>query len=229
MHSTLLVSLTSVFASTIDDAAAFVERCQCRDLPVSILVAPRIEEWRLKRDRAAQEWLRDCAEQGHSLVLNGFDASVQGRRTEFATLPAHEARLRLRGALRLMDDVGFELDLFAPPRWRMSTGTLQVLPELGFRGGASTKGIYDFQTGDFVRTRNLSVGEGYGSVSWWRSSIVKAARRGAARGNTVRLSISARSLAKPGAERDFFHAIDAATGYGAEPHTYRSILDRSCA
>ncbi|WKD60514.1 hypothetical protein CCICO_02315 [Corynebacterium ciconiae DSM 44920] len=226
MHPTLLVSLSSVCARTLDDAAGFIEQCQHRDLPVSILVAPRVEGWRLKRDRSTQQWLQHCVTQGHCLVLNGFDASVQGRRTEFATLPAHEARLRLRGALRLMGDAGFELDLFAPPRWRMSAGTLAVLPELGFRGGASTKRIYNFGTGGFIRTRNLSVGEGYGTASWWRSSITQAARRGAARGNTIRLSISARSLATTGAQRDFFHAIDAATGYGADLHTYRSILHR---
>ena len=156
------------------------------------------------------------------MLLNGFDQPVQGRRAEFATLEEHEARLRLKGATRQMESLGFDLEMFAPPRWQMSEGTLEVLPDFGFDVAVSTRGIHQLQTGEFVQCRNLSVGEGYGAAKWWRRNIIRAAERGAERGNTIRLSISGRELGQKKVRRDFLAAAGAAAEAGATPSDYRA-------
>lgn len=190
-------------------------------IPVSLLIAPHIDgHWHLAKDPATREWLNEQREARRVLILNGFDKAVQGRRAEFASLEAHEAWLRLRGATRQMDSLGFATKIFAPPRWQMSAGTLEVLPEFGFDLAASTKGLHNLRTGTFVSCRNLSVGEGYGSAGWWRRNIISATARGAKKGNTIRLSISARNLEDSRTRQDFVDAAKAARDLGATPADY---------
>lgn len=148
---------------------------------------------------------------------------MQGRRAEFAALEAHEASLRLKGATRQMRKLGFDLDTFAPPRWRMSEGTLVALQDFDFRLAASTKGIHFLRTGEFEQARNLSVGEGFGAAGWWRRTIIDAAVRNAERGNTVRLSVSGRNLAKKKVRTDFIAAAVAAANEGLKPVNYRDL------
>lgn len=194
-------------------------------IPVSLLVAPHIDgNWRLARDHRTRDWLLAQQEAGRVLILNGFDQAVQGRRSEFANLDAHEARLRLAGATRQMRRIGFETDIFAPPRWRMSPGTLEVLPEFDFALAASTRGLHNLHDGSFQQCRNLSVGEGFGAAKWWRRNVIRAAERGAARGNTIRLSVSGRNLEDRKVSSDFLRAAVAAVGAGASPGDYRSMI-----
>ncbi|WP_306587621.1 hypothetical protein [Corynebacterium cystitidis] len=120
---------------------------------------------------------------------------------------------------------GFETDIFAPPRWRLSTGALQVLPEFGFSKAASTSGLVHLESGRVLEARTLSVGEGYGAAKWWRRSVIKAAERGANRGNSVWLSISGRNLAEKKVARDFIAAAVAAADAGATPSDYQ-LLNR---
>ena len=118
--------------------------------------SPHIDKkWHLAKDDKTRGWLKEQMDAGRGLILNGFDQPVQGRRSEFASLGEHEARLRLKGATRQMSALGFDLDMFAPPRWRMSDGTLKVLDEFGFTVAASTKGIYRIKRGEFSQARNL--------------------------------------------------------------------------
>lgn len=224
MPSRLIVSVSSIFDETLDGVRELVEGCDRHDVPVSLLVAPHIDKrWHLAKDKQTRLWLR--AQLGErAVLLNGFDQAVQGRRAEFANLEEHEARLRLKGATRQMHSLGFDLDMFAPPRWRLSPGTLAVLPEFGFRLAASTRGIHQLETGQFAHCRNLSVGEGYGAAKWWRRNIIKAAARGAERGNTIRLSVSGRELDQKKVRRDFLDAAAAAIDAGAEPADYRAYL-----
>ena len=149
MPGRVLVSISSIFDATLGDVASMVRDLDREGLPVSLLVAPHIDKkWHLAQDKATRSWLTEQI--GHrALMLNGFDQPVQGRRSEFANLGAHEARLRLKGATRQMSALGFDLDMFAPPRWRMSDGTLEVLGEFGFAVAASTKGIYRLKRGEF--------------------------------------------------------------------------------
>lgn len=222
MPGHLLVSISSIFSQTRADAAQLISDLDTEGIPVSLLVAPHIDgNWHLAKDRATKEWLEEQEAAGRLLILNGFDQPVQGRRAEFANLNAHEARLRLKGATRQMKKIGFSSKIFAPPRWRMSPGTLEVLPSFDFRLAVSTRGVHDLRDDDFHQTRNLSFGEGFGAAKWWRRNIVRAAQRSARRGNSVRLSTSARNLSDPKVAHDFLKAVTKAAAAGAKPADYR--------
>lgn len=233
MSAQLLVSISSIFDETRQAAQSVVAELDGQGVPVSLLIAPHIDgSWRLSRDPATLGWVRERIAGGAEWILNGFDQAVQGRRAEFAQLEEHEARLRLRGATRQLDTLGLTTRIFAPPRWRLSPGTLAVLPEFGFDTVASTKGVYLGARGasiseedrwDFVSSRNLSVGEGFGAPGWWRRNIMAAARRGAGRGKVVRLSASARNLCEPKVARDFIGAVCAALEEGAVPVSYGAL------
>lgn len=223
MPGRLLVSISSIFDATLDNVTTMVRDLDREGVAVSLLVAPHIDKkWHLAKDDTTREWLLGQVGQ-RALMLNGFDQPVQGRRSEFANLGAHEARLRLKGATRQMSALGFDLDMFAPPRWHMSDGTLEVLSEFGFAVAASTKGIYRLHRDEFAQARNLSVGEGYGAAKWWRRNVIKAAERGAEKGNTIRLSASGRELDQKKVRRDFLAAAAAAVEAGAEPADYRDF------
>ena len=224
MSRHLLVSVSSIFDETLKDVQKLVSDLERQSIPVSLLVAPHIDKkWHLAKDTATRSWLKEQMDAGRGLILNGFDQAVQGRRAEFANLEAHEAKLRLKGASRQMKKLGFELDTFAPPRWRMSGGTLEALQKFDFRLAASTQGIHFLRTGDVVYARNLSVGEGFGSAGWWRRSIIDAAVRNAKLGNTVRLSVSGRNLSKKKVRNDFVAAALAAADEGLSPANYRDL------
>ncbi|AWB84622.1 DUF2334 domain-containing protein [Corynebacterium liangguodongii] len=225
MPGHVLVSVSSIFDDTLDDVDRLVTELDRAEIPVSLLVAPHIDKkWHLAKDKKTRKWLEAQREVDRALILNGFDQPAQGRRAEFATLAAHEARLRLAGATRQMESLGFTFNIFAPPRWNLSEGTLKVLPDFGFLLVASTKGLHQTDTGMFYQCRNLSVGEGYGAARWWRRNIIRAAERGASRGNIIRLSVSGRELGKKKVRRDFIDAAAAAVDEGAEPADYRSFL-----
>ncbi|MDO5670430.1 MAG: DUF2334 domain-containing protein [Corynebacterium sp.] len=225
MRGRLLVSISSIFTDTRSAVAGMVKNLDAEGIPVSLLVAPHIDgNWHLAKDTKTRDWLAAQQTDGRALILNGFDQAVQGRRSEFATLEAHEARLRVAGATRQMRKIGFDTDMFAPPRWRMSPGTLEVLPEFGFRLAASTRGLHLLDETAFIQCRNLSVGEGFGAAKWWRRNVIKAAQRGAGRGNTIRLSVSGRNLADKKVANDFLKAAVAAVEAGANPADYRAVV-----
>jgi len=228
MHGHLLVSISSIFDDTRKSAARLLEQLNKEGVPVSLLVAPHIDgNWHLAKDPTTKQWLQEQRETGRLLILNGFDQAVQGRRAEFANLDAHEANLRLKGATRQMSKLGFDFDIFAPPRWRMSPGTLEVLPYFDFSLAVSSTGIHDLRTENFHQSRNLSYGEGFGAAKWWRRSIISAAERGANRGNTVRLSVSGRNLAEKKVQHDFMRAIGKAMKAGATPASYSVFMEPS--
>lgn len=225
MSGRLLVSISSIFDQTRKAANVLVNDLKSEGIEVSLLVAPRIDgDWKLAKDKQTRTWLEKQYSQGRELILNGFDQPVQGRRSEFATLERHEARLRLTGAIRQMEQIGFTFAVFVPPRWRMSEGTSEVLPEFDFKVAASGRGLHDLRTGEFLQCRNLSVGEGFGAAKWWRKNVLNAAMRGASRGNTVRLSVSARNLSNPKVARDFRNTAIAALELGAQPRTYMTAI-----
>lgn len=225
MRGHLLVSISSIFNETHKAVADMVASLDGQQIPVSLLVAPHIDgNWHLARDQKVRDWLLAEQESGRAILLNGFDQAVQGRRAEFATLDSHEARLRLKGATRQMSRLGFDTEIFAPPRWRLSEGTLAALPDFGFRLAASTRGLHDLTREEFHQVRNLSVGEGFGQAKWWRRNVIRAAARGAAHGNSIRLSISGRNLLTEKVAEDFLKAANAAVKAGARPADYRTLF-----
>lgn len=225
MHGHLLVSISSIFDDTRKQASNLLRILDAEGIPVSLLIAPHIDgNWHLAKDSKTKGWVKEQADAGRVLILNGFDQAVQGRRAEFANLDEHEAKLRLAGATRQMGKIGFSPTIFAPPRWRMSEGTLKVLPAFGFDVAVSTRGIHELESGKFYQSRNLSYGEGFGAAKWWRRNIIRAAERSAQRGNTVRLSVSGRNLDDRKVVKDFVKAVHKAAAAGAQPADYSSFL-----
>ncbi|ORB31805.1 DUF2334 domain-containing protein [Mycolicibacterium parafortuitum] len=222
MTGQLIVSVSGIGDRTRDDVAAFRAELARRAVPASLLVAPRLKAgYRLDRDAATVEWLAAQRDAGDALVLHGFDAAAtKARRGEFATLPAHEANLRLMAADRILEHLGLRTRLFAAPGWNVSDGVLKVLPRNGFRVLAGWSGITDLVRRDTVRARVLGIGEGFLTEPWWCRSVVLAAERTARRGGVVRVAVSARHLRRPGPRQAMLDAVDLALLHSCEPRVY---------
>lgn len=228
MTGQLIVSLSGIRARTRDDAEEFCAQLDARDVPVSLLVAPRLgADYRLDRDPDTVDWLAARRAAGAAIVLHGFDeAATKKRRGEFAALPAHEANLRLLGADRVMEHLGLRTRLFAAPGWNVSPGTVRALPRNGFRLLAGLHGVTDLVSGQTVRARVIGVGSGFLTAPWWCRMVVATSDRIAHRGGVVRLSVGTGQLAKPGVAAAMLNAVDTALGYGCLPELYRWPVPR---
>ncbi|MGU3652296.1 DUF2334 domain-containing protein [Mycolicibacterium sp. A43C] len=227
MTAELIVSISGIRDRTLAAADEFCEDLDNRGIPVSLLVAPRLKGgYRLEHDPRTVGWLAERRAAGDAIVLHGFDeAATKKRRSEFATLPAHEANLRLLGADRAMEHLGLRTRLFAAPGWTVSDGAVAALPRNGFRLLAGLTGVTDLVRGRTQRTRVLGIGAGFLTEPWWCRTLVLSAERTARRGGTVRLVVSARQLAETGPRRAVLDAIDLALGQGCRPDTYRWEAD----
>jgi predicted deacetylase len=228
----LIVSVSGICERTLDDVTEFCERMNARAVPVSLLVAPRLKGgYRLDRDPATVEWLAGRRSAGDAILLNGYDdAATKKRRGEFATLPAHEANLRLMAADRVLEHLGLRTRLFAPPRWTVSPGTINALPHNGFRLLADLHGITDLVRHTTVRARVLGIGEGFLAEPWWCRMLVLSAERVARRDGIVRVAVAASHLRKPGPLQAMLDAVDLALLQGCEPtvygwRAYQAVLD----
>lgn len=222
MAGQLIVSISGVSDRTIDDVAAFHGQLARRGVPASFLVAPRLKGgYRLDRDPGTVEWLTSRREAGDAIVLHGFDeAATKTRRGEFATLPAHEANLRLMAADRILEHLGLRTRLFAAPGWNVSDGAVTALPRNGFRVMAGLGGITDLVRGTTVRGRVLGIGEGFLTEPWWCRTVVLAAERTARRDGIVRVAVAARHLRRPGPRQAMLDAADLALMHGCTPTVY---------
>lgn len=223
MTGQLLVSVSGISERTLPDVAAFCAHLDGRGVPVSLLVAPRGKRGeRLGEDTETVEWLATRRAGGDAIVLHGFDeAATKRRRGEFATLPAHEANLRLMAADRVMEHFGLRTRLFAAPGWTVSPGTAAALPGRGFRLLAGLTEITDLVRGTAVRSRVLGIGEGFLSEPWWCRTLVLSAERIARRGGIVRVAVAARHLRKPGPQQAMLDVVDLALMHGCRPELYR--------
>lgn len=228
MTGQLIVSVSGIAARTCADAEDFCAQLDARGVPVSLLVAPRLgADYRLDRDPSTVDWLTQRRAGGAAIVLHGFDeAATKNRRSEFATLPSHEANLRLLGADRVLEHVGLRTRLFAAPGWTVSSGTVTALPRNGFRLLAGLHGVTDLVLDRTVRARVVGVGAGFMAAPWWCRMVVATSERIARRGGLVRLSVGARQLSKPGVTAAMLDAVDTALDQGARPETYRWPLAR---
>lgn len=212
MAGQLLVSVSGISDRTLPAVEDFCAQLDARGVRVSFLVAPRLKGgYRLDADPATVEWLTARRDAGDAIVLHGFDeAATKKRRSEFATLPAHEAGLRLMAADRVMEHLGLRTRLFAAPGWTVSSGTVMALPRNGFRLLAGLTEIADLVGGTAVRSRVLGIGEGFLSEPWWCRTLVRSAERTARRDGIVRVAVSARHLRRPGPRQAMFDAVDLA-------------------
>jgi predicted deacetylase len=218
----LIVSVSGISDRTLADVDAFWSQLAARDVPASFLVAPRIKGgYRLDSDAPTVQWLADRRECGDAIVLHGFDeAATKKRRGEFATLPAHEANLRLMAADRVLEHLGLRSRLFAAPGWTVSQGTVTALPRNGFRLLAGLNGITDLARQTTTRARVLGIGEGFLSEPWWCRTLVLSAERTARRAGIVRVAVAARHLRRPGPRQAMLDAVDLALMHRCKPSVY---------
>lgn len=223
MTGQLIVSVSGISDRTRADVNEFCAQLDDRGVPMSFLVAPRLGGgYRLDADDATAEWLRGRRDRGGAIVLHGYDdAATKKRRPEFATLPAHEANLRLTAADRVLEHVGLRTRLFAAPAWAASPGTVAALPRNGFRLLANVDGVTDLVRGATVRARVLGVGGGFISEPWWCRTLVLAAERSARRGGIVRLAITGKQVQRSGPRQAILDAIDLALMHEASPTVYQ--------
>ncbi len=229
MSGKLIVSVSGIRERTLDDVAEFCEKMDARSVPVSLLVAPRLTGgYRLDHDPVTVEWLTRRRAAGDAILLNGYDdAATKKRRGEFATLPAHEANLRLTAADRVLEHLGLRTRLFAAPRWTASPGTATSLPRNGFRLLADLHEITDLVRQTTVRARVLGIGEGFLSEPWWCRMLVLSAERVARRDGVVRVAVAASHLRKTGPLQAMLDAVDLARLQGCEPTVYQWRADQA--
>ncbi|WP_338889647.1 DUF2334 domain-containing protein [Rhodococcus sovatensis] len=225
MSGALIVSVSGIKDDTCENAAEFARELDKRGVALSLLVAPRLKDkYRLTQDESTQDWLRGRRDQGDAIILHGYDqAATKRRRAEFATLPRHEARLRLMAADRVMEQTGLRTRVFAAPRWIASPGAVSALPDAGFRMIAGVTAIHDLESGSHVRGRVLGIGEGFKAEPWWCRALVIGAGRTARRGGLVRLAVSAKQLGRSGPRQAILDAVDLSLYSGATPGVYEHV------
>ncbi len=223
MAGQLIVSVSGISDRTLPEVEAFCGQLASRGVPASFLVAPRIKGgYRLDQDGPTVEWLTERRDRGDAIVLHGFDeAATKKRRGEFATLPAHEANLRLMAADRVLEYLGLRTRLFAAPGWTVSAGTVTALPRNGFRLLAGLSGMTDLVRQTTVRTRVLGIGEGFLAEPWWCRTLVLSAERTARRDGIVRVAVAARHLRRSGPRQAMLDAVDLALMHQCVPAVYQ--------
>ncbi|MGV9680473.1 DUF2334 domain-containing protein [Nocardia sp. NPDC003482] len=222
MRAQLIVSVSGIRDTTREAAMSFAAEMDRREVPLSLLVAPRLKgKYRLTEDPATRDWLRQRRAGGDSIVLHGYDqAATKTRRSEFAALPKHEARLRLMAADRVMERVGLRTRLFAAPRWNASEGALAALPDVGFRLALTLSAVHDLDRGTTQRSWVHGIGEGFRAEPWWCHALVMSAARTARRGGLLRLAVSAAQLSRSAPRQALLDAIDLALFHEAVPDVY---------
>jgi uncharacterized protein len=194
------------------------------------------------------QWVHERRAAGDALVLHGYDHTAApialplvGRRAEFAALPRHEAGLRLVAARRALTALGLRTDVFVPPRFIASPGTVDALREQGFGLLADENGVRFLQepAERLVRSRVLGfrvsgerhpVADDRRSAEAWRCRVLAAeVSRTVRRGGLVRINVRAKDLKRPPRRAAVLAAVDAALRLGATPTTYHLTVAASAA
>lgn len=222
----LIVSISGLTDRTCTTAEGFCAQMDSRAVPVSLLVAPRLGGgYRLDADSGTVEWLTRRRESGAAIVLHGFDeAATKKRRGEFASLPVHEANLRLLAANRVLEHLNLATTMFAVPGWTVSPGTVKALPRNGFQLLAGLHSVTDLVVDRTVRARVVGIGNGFPDGPWWCRLVAATSERIARRGGVVRLTVGARQLREPTAVSALLDAVDVALQYGCSPQVYHRPL-----
>jgi uncharacterized protein len=240
----LLVSLSGIRPATLDACMALTAQLDARAVPVSLLLVPR-----RPGGACVLDWIRERASRGDAILVHGYDHNLDpigcwgshtvarlGRRAEFATLPAHEAGLRLQAAAILLRQLDLPADVFIPPRWLASAGTLRALEQHRYRVCADATAIHDLRLARAYRARVLEFAvleaglfgltPGERTELWWCRAITLGAARTARRGGLVRIAVDATDLARSARRTALLAAVDAALHHGAAPSTYSAITEQ---
>ncbi|MFC4005512.1 DUF2334 domain-containing protein [Prauserella oleivorans] len=214
MDASLLVSLSGVEPRTLDRCADLAAELDARGVPLSMLFTPSAGDG----SRRVTEWMRDRVCRGDAVLLHGYDRRV---RAEFASLRAHEARLRLIAATAALEREGLHTDAFAPPRWRISREGRDALRQHGFTVCAEESAVRDLRRDVAVRSRvHGFTGCRQATETVRCFALVLSAARAARRGGLVRLGVAASDLGRPGRRQAFLDAVDVALEHGACGRTY---------
>jgi uncharacterized protein len=244
-ESQLVVSLSGLThdaPEALDRAIAFTGELETRGVPVSQLLRPA----GVSAGSPLAEWIHERRAAGDALVLHGYDHSAAplavarvGRRAEFAALPRHEAGLRLVAARRALTALGLRTDLFVPPRWLASPGTVDALREQGFGVLADEHGVRFLREETQLRSRVFgfrvsgerhAVADDRRSAEAWRCRVLAAeVTRTMRRGGLVRINVRAKDLKRAPRRAAVLAAVDAALGLGATPTTYHLAAAASAA
>jgi uncharacterized protein len=223
-----MVSLSGINAWTLDRSADLSKELASRGVPFSMLVAPKIGG--ADQPGAVLAWVREQQATGNALIQHGYDHPADPRtrtirrRAEFASLPAHEAKLRLTAAATAMERLNLRTESFAPPRWVASPGTLVALRHKGFTTCADLVGIRDLRAQSVHRGRVQGFGAGERTEPWWCFALVMGAARAARKGHLVRVAVDTTDLARSGPRQALLDAVDIALHHGATPITYPALL-----
>ncbi len=250
MAAQLIVSLSGLSddsPESLHRGAEFTAELDARGVPVSQLFRPRGSAGPTVPDSPLARFLHERRDAGDAVVLHGYDHTADpigywqtsalarvGRRAEFAALPRHEAGLRLTAARRTLTAIGLRTELFVPPRWLASAGTVEALQEQGFGVLADEHGIRILNgpaAGTVVRARVLGfrvsgerrpVADDQKAAESWRGRVLLAeVARTARRAGSVRINVRAKDLRHPARRDAALAAVDAALALGAVPGTYR--------
>lgn len=243
----LIVSLSGLSddaPESLEAAAELAAELDLRAVPLSHLVRPRGPAGIPAPDSQLVRWLHERRAAGDAIVLHGYDHSrdpvaagplsaVRGRRAEFAALPRHEASLRLIAARRTLTELSLRTDLFVPPRWLASAGTVEALVEQGFRMLADESGVRYLRGGpsELIRSRVLGfrgcgerrdLADDRAAAEGWRGRVlVGEVSRMVLRGGMVRMHVRAKDLRRLARRDAVLTAVDTALAFGARANTYR--------
>jgi predicted deacetylase len=247
----LLVSLSGLSdesAESLTRGAEFAAELDARGVPLSQLFRPRGVAGPTPAGSPLARWMHERRALGDVVVLHGYDHTADpigswqpsalarvGRRAEFAALPRHEAALRLIAARRALTAVGLRTDVFVPPRWLASPGTVEALQEQGFGVLADENAVrflHGPDAGSAVRARVLGfrasgerrpLADDRRAAEAWRCRVLAAeVTRTVRRGGLVRINVRAKDLKRAPRLDAVLAAVDAALALGAVPATYRS-------
>jgi predicted deacetylase len=238
-ESHLVVSLSGLThdaPEALDRAVEFTGELDARGVPVSQLFRPA----GVPVGSPLAQWVHERRAAGDALVLHGYDHNAApialprvGRRAEFAALPRHEAGLRLVAARRALTALGLRTDLFVPPRWLASPGTVEALREQGFGVLADEQGVWFLREpgerqlrsrvlGFRVSGERRPVADDRPAAEAWRCRVLAAeVTRTVRRGGLVRINVRAKDLKRPPRPAAVLAAVDAALALGATPTTYQ--------
>lgn len=236
MAARIVVSLSGLTADPagLGRATALVDDLDARGVTVSHLFRPRPRTGTV--DPHVLRWLRERRAAGDEIVLHGFDHTPDpigawqaspvrlGRRAEFAMLPRHEAALRITAARRAARAARLDTDLFVPPRWLASAGTVEALRRAEFVTCADENTVRFLgaaeRTDVVVRARVLGFRDLRGAEQWRARRLVAEAAGVARRGGLVRIALRVKDLYEPGRVTAALAAVDAASARGARSAGY---------
>lgn len=226
MTGSLVVSVSGIDAETLDSLRRLTAESDRRTVPLSLLVAPR----RRTAQGLVLGWVADRTAGPDTAVLHGFEDSVAGPyrgrwpALEAASLPAHEAGLKLIAARAMLARFGLRTECFAPTRWLASPGVRSVLPGHGFRICAEMRGVRDLAKNAVCPGLVLPVGGGHRGDRWRSAAVVLGVSRAARRGALIRLHVNAADLDRSIVWRTLLDALDLALHHGARPTTYAALM-----